>query len=145
MENLKTKIAKATPFDGAPKINLPSIIGATKNKPILFRVATIGKRPIEYSVKNLPKGLKLNGNLLEGKVENDGNYEFTLIAKNELGECEKKITLEIKDQNMLVTPLLGFTTWNAFESAVTQNDVEETAQLLVNLGISEYGYSYVTS
>ena len=31
---------------------------------------------------------------------------------------------------MLVTPLLGFTTWNAFESAVTQNDVEETAQLL---------------
>lgn len=141
----KTKIAKATPFDGIPKINMPSIIGASKNKPILVRVATIGKRPIEYFAKNLPKGLKLNGNILEGKVENDGNYEFTLIAKNDLGEHEKKITLEIKDQNMLVTPLLGFTTWNAFESAVTQKDVEETAQLLVNLGISEYGYSYVNT
>ena len=141
----KTKIAKAAPFDGIPKINIPSIIGASKNKPILVRVATIGKRPIEYTVKNLPKGINLNGNILEGKIENDGNYEFTVIAKNELGECEKKITFEIKDQNMLVTPLLGFTTWNAFESAVTQNDVENTAQLLVNLGISEYGYSYVNT
>ena len=145
MENLKTKIAKATPFDGLPRINMPSIIGASSKKPILFRVATTGKRPIEYSAKNLPNGLNLNGNILEGTVENDGCYDFILIAENELGKAEKKIMLEIKDQNMLVTPLLGFTTWNAFESAVTQNDVENTAQLLVDLGISEYGYSYVNT
>ena len=145
MQELKTKIAKSTPFEGAPKINVPSIIGASSKKPILFRIAVTGKRPITYSAKNLPNGVTLNGNILEGAVENDGNYEFTLIAENDLGKAEKKITLEIKDQNMLVTPLLGFTTWNAFESAVTQNDVENTAQLLVDLGISEYGYSYVNT
>ena len=145
METLKTKIAKAAPFEGVPKINMPSIIGASSKKPILFRIATTGKRPIEYSAKKLPKGLELNGNILKGAVENDGNYEFILIAENDLGKSEKKITLEIKDQNMLVTPLLGFTTWNAFESAVTQNDVESTAQLMVDLGITEYGYSYVNT
>ncbi len=145
MQNLKTKIAKATPFEGAPKINMPSIIGASSKKPILFRVAVSGKRPIKYSAINLPKGVTLNGNILSGTVDTDGNYEFTLTTENEIGKCEKKITLEIKDQNMLVTPLLGFTTWNAFESAVTQGDVENTAQLLVDLGISEYGYSYVNT
>ena len=145
MGNLKTKIAKATPFEGAPKINMPSIIGASAKKPILFRIATSGKRPIRYSAKSLPKGLELNENILSGAVDVDGSYELTFVAENELGKCEKKITLEIKDQNMLVTPLLGFTTWNAFESAVTQNDVESTAQFLVDLGISEYGYSYVNT
>ena len=145
MENLKTKIALATPFEGKPKINLPSIIGASKNKPILFRIATTGKRPIEFFAKNLPDGLQLKDNLLEGKVQNDGNYEFTLVAKNSSGVCEKKITLEIKDQNVLVTPLLGYTTWNAFESDVTQNDVETIASKLVDSGISEYGYSYVNT
>lgn len=140
-----TKIAKAQPFDGAPKINLARIIGASKNKPILFRIPVIGERPIEYSVQNLPKGLTLEGNILKGAVENDGNYEFTVAAKNHLGQDEKKITLEIADGNVLVTPLLGYTSWNAFAQHVTQNDIEGIAEKLVELGISEYGYSYVNT
>ena len=141
----KTKIARATPFEGAPKINAPAIIGASPKKPILFRIPVTGKRPICYSVMNMPKGLVLNENIISGSLESSGKYELTVVAENELGSCEKKIVFEISDQNVLVTPLLGFTTWNAFESKVTQADVENTARRLVELGITEYGYGYVNT
>ena len=52
-----TKIAKATPFAGLPKINLPSVYGASPNKPFLLRIPVTGQRPITYSAKNLPDGL----------------------------------------------------------------------------------------
>ena len=139
------KIAKATPFEGAPKINLPRIIGGSSGKPILFRIPVTGKRPIEYSAQNLPNGLILDGNILKGKVEENGGYEFTLVVKNNLGVSKKKITLEIKDQNVLVTPLLGYTSWNAFAQHVTQSDIEGIAEKMVSLGITEYGYSYVNT
>lgn len=51
-----TKIAKATPFAGLPKINLPSVYGASPNKPFLLRIPVTGQRPITYSAKNLPDG-----------------------------------------------------------------------------------------
>lgn len=142
---MKIRIAKAKPFEGAPKINIASIIGASAGKPILFRVPVTGQRPIEYSAFDLPKGLTLKDNIVSGFVECDGNYEFVLCAKNALGECQKKITLEIKDQNVLVTPLLGYTTWNAFASGVKQSDVEGIAKRMVELGITEYGYGYVNT
>lgn len=142
---MKTKLAIAKPFEGAPRINMPSIIGASPCKPLLFRLATSGERPMEYSAENLPVGLTLNGNILSGSVENEGSYEITVKAKNNKGECSKKITLEIAPQNVLVTPLMGYTTWNAFESKITQEDVENIAHRLVELGISEYGYSYVNT
>ena len=141
---LKTKIAKATPFEGAPKINMPSILGASRGKPIMIRVAVTGKRPMELYAE-LPDGLTLNGNVISGKIHKDGDYSLTVLAKNDLGEFCKKITLEIKEHNVLVTPLLGYTTWNAFADAVTQADVEGIADKMVELGIAEYGYGYVNT
>ena len=143
--SIKTKIAIARPFEGKPQINIPSIIGASSKKPILIRIATTGERPIEYEAIDLPNGVYLEDNILQGTVENDGEYQITLIAKNALGMDEKKFVLEIKEQNVLVTPLLGYTSWNAFAQHVTQNDIEGIAEKLVELGISEYGYSYVNT
>lgn len=141
----KTEIALARPFKGIPKINLPSIIGASPKKPILIRIATTGARPIDYEVKNLPDGLFLDGNIIRGEIEKNGSYEIEILAKNPQGVSKKAITLEIFDQNVLVTPLLGFTSWNAFAQHVTQNDIEAIADRLVSLGISEYGYNYVNT
>ena len=41
-----TEIASAGPFEGAPKINLPSRYGASPGKPLLLRIPVIGQRPI---------------------------------------------------------------------------------------------------
>ena len=59
--------------------------------------------------------------------------------------AEKTINLEIFDQNVLVTPLLGFTSWNAFAQHVTQDDIEGIAEKFISLGIAEYGYNYVNT
>ena len=51
------KIAKATPFDGAPKINMPSVYGGCIGKEILCRIPVIGKRPIKLQIEGLVEGL----------------------------------------------------------------------------------------
>lgn len=142
---MKTKLAIAHPFEGAPKITLPSIIGASAKKPILYRIPVIGQRPMEYSIDKLPEGLSLKDNIISGSIDKDGCYEMVVSVTNSLGKDEKRITLEIADQNVLVTPLMGYTTWNAFASDVTQQDVEAIANRFVELGISEYGYSYINT
>ena len=140
-----TEIALAKPFEGAPSINLPRVIGASAKKPIIFRIPVTGKRPVSISLENIPDGLTLKDNILQGQVERDGEYELVLTAENELGKAQKRTTLEIKPQNVLVTPLLGFTSWNAFGSDITQEKIEGIASSLVKYGISEYGYSYVNT
>ena len=138
-----TKVAPAAPFAGKPAIHLPRLYGASPKKPILLRIPVTGQRPITYAAHGLPQGLTLEGNILSGAVEEAGNYTVTLVAENALGRTAKQLTLEIRPGNVLVTPLLGFTSWNAFGAAVTQQDLEDMAEKLVQLGITEYGYSYV--
>lgn len=138
-----TKIAKAEPFSGSPKINIASLFGASPNKDVILRIPVTGERPISYEAKGLPEGLSLNGGIITGRAIKEGDYEVTLVAKNALGTCEKKVTFEIYEGRVLLTPLLGFTTWSAFLDRVTQKYYVDTAKALVRHGISEYGYSYV--
>ena len=138
-----TEIAISKPFEGEPKINMADLFGASANKPIILRLPVTGERPITYSAKNLPEGLTLNENIITGKVPGEGEYKVTFIAENRLGRCEKDVVFEIKENNILLTPLMGFTSWNAFGPDVTQEKLEKIAQKLVDSGIAEYGYSYV--
>jgi len=138
-----TKIAPAKPFEGAPVINMPSCYGGSPGKPILFKIPVTGKRPITYTVFNLPDGLTISNGIVSGKIDTEGNYNLTLIAENALGKCEKELILEIYKDRVQLTPLMGFTTWNAFGFSVTQKQVEDAAKKINALGINEYGYSFI--
>lgn len=140
-----TKIAVAKPFEGKVKINAPSVFGASPAKPIIFRIPVTGERPVTYGAEGLPAGLALKDNIITGAVEKEGDYEITLTAENRLGRDEKKVKLEIHPQNVLVTPLMGFTTWNAFDAEMTQEDMIRVGHLLRDTGIVEYGYDYVNT
>ena len=140
-----TKIAIPTPFEGKPKITVPTVFGASPNKPILFRIGVLGKRPVEYFAKDLPKGLTLEDNVICGKVEKEGDYTFTLECQNALGKDQATVTLEVKQDTVFLTPLLGWTSWNAYAYQVTQEDIEKTAQQMFDLGLVEYGYSYINT
>ncbi len=140
-----TKIAKPTPFLGEPKITVPMVYGASPNKPILLRIGVLGQRPMQYFVRKLPKGLTLNHNTISGKVEQEGKYVFVIECVNALGKDERTITLEIKKDTVFLTPLLGWTSWNAYAYQVTQEDVEKTAQSMLDKGLIEYGYCYINT
>ena len=140
-----TKIAISKPFEGAPRINLPDIFGASPKKPIILRIPVTGERPIKYSAENLPEGLTLENGIITGSVSEEGVYPITFKAENALGTYEKTVNFEIKENCVLLTPLLGFTSWNAYESAVSQEKMEHSAKRMVETGITEYGYSYINT
>lgn len=139
-----TEIAIAKPFEGAPVINLPGVYGASCGKGILLRVPVTGERPVNIKAEGLPEGLFIENGVIKGSVNEKGNYTVKITAENRLGINVKEFVLEIGESiNVLLTPLMGFTTWNAFASAVSQEKLEYAADKLVELGICEYGYSYI--
>ena len=140
-----TEIAKAMPFEGAPKITAPRIFGASPKKPLIMRIGVLGKRPITYKAEGLPAGLTLSGNVISGSVETEGEYKIKLLCENELGLDERAVTLKIKKDTVQLTPLMGFTSWNAFGYEVTQADMEGIAERMLKLGLTEYGYNYVNT
>ena len=140
-----TEIAISKPFEGKPKINMAGLFGASPNKPVILRIPVTGERPVTYSAKNLPEGLTLNDNIITGMAKKEGEYKVLLTATNSLGSDFKEVTFEIKENNVLLTPLMGFTSWNAFGPDVSQQKQEMIAKKIVSSGISEYGYSYVNT
>ena len=138
-----TEIAISKPFEGIPQINTPKLLGASKRKPVIIRIAITGERPVEISVSNLPDGLIINNNIITGSVKKDGEYTFTVTAENKLGKAEKQITLEVGENCLQPTPMMGFTSWNAFGSDVCQDDMENTVTKMIESGICEYGYNYI--
>ncbi len=50
-----TKLAKAEPFSGPPKINLASVFGASPQKPFLLRIPATSLRPMTFGQKKICK------------------------------------------------------------------------------------------
>ena len=137
------KIAKATPFEGKPMINMPSVFGGCKGKEILCRIPVTGKRPIQLEAEGLAEGLVLENGMIKGTVQEDYEFPVKITAENELGTTTMEVRFKIHEDYMLQTPLMGFTSWNAFSNTVSQQLMEETAEYILEEGIADYGYRYM--
>jgi len=123
---MKTTLAHAAPFAGAPRITAAEVFGASPDKPFLWRIPVLGQRPMTVTVDGLPDSLSLSGQVVRGTAPAAGECPVTVRAENELGAHEKTVCLKIAPDGMLQTPLLGFTTWNAYMAAVTDGDIRRT-------------------
>ena len=137
------KIARSLPFEGKPALHLPPVYGISTGKPLLFRIPATGRRPISFSVSGLPDGVSVKDGIISGTVGRDGVFPIKITAENNLGRDFGEFSLTVAPDTRLLTPLMGFTSWNAFESKVTQTDMERTADLLIRSGLADYGYSYM--
>ncbi len=140
---MSIRIAKRTPFSGAPRILVPAIVGISVGKPVLYRIPAIGARPLSIEAANLPEGVSIENGILSGTITSKGEWNIEIRATNAEGMTKKTFVLSVDTDNMLRTPLMGFTTWNAFAHKVTQADIERTAQQLIDMGLADYGYAYV--
>lgn len=138
------KIAKRNPFSGVPIIHTPTIFGVFTGKEFIYRIPVTGERPIKISVDNCPDGVIFENGVLTGTISNDGEFAVEIIAENTRGKTTKRLKIKSAYDCINLTPLMGYTTWNAYDSRVTQNDVERDARLLIESGIADYGYSYVS-
>lgn len=127
-----------------PQINTAKVFGATPGNPVLFKVATTGQRPMQFSAVKLPSGLTISAEtgIITGTVKQRGNYEVILKAKNKLGEATKKLIIKIGD-TIALTPPIGWNGWNSWEASIDQDKVLASANAMVSKGLADHGWTYI--
>jgi len=148
--NSETALAPVAPYiltpaaPATPRINGANVFGVRPGSPFLFTVPATGDRPMTFSAKNLPRGLKLDAKTgrITGALKSKGEFIVTLRAKNSLGKAEKKFRIVCGDQ-IALTPPMGWNSWNCFAHAVSADRVKRAADALVKSGLVNHGWTYI--
>ena len=127
-----------------PHINGPNVFGVRPGSPFLYTIPATGERPVKFSAKGLPSGLKLDRKTgqITGKLKAKGEYTVILGAKNDLGQDVKKFRIVCGDQ-IALTPQMGWNSWNCFANAVSADRVKRAADAMVKSGLINHGWTYV--
>ncbi|MGD0746122.1 MAG: NPCBM/NEW2 domain-containing protein [Verrucomicrobiota bacterium] len=127
-----------------PRINGADVFGVRPGSPFLFTIPATGERPITFSAKKLPRGLKLDAHTgrITGVLKTRGEFTVTLSAKNLLGTAEKKFRIVCGDQ-IALTPPMGWNSWNCFADAVSEEKVKSAADAMVRSGLINHGWTYI--
>lgn len=134
-----------TPAAGqSPRINAPYVYGARKGNPFLFTIPVSGERPMKITADKLPEGLLLDEKtgIISGKAKAEGVYNINVTATNEFGQDTKNITIKI-GEIISLTPPMGWNSWNIFGADIDDRKIRDMADMMVNLGLVNYGYSYI--
>ena len=126
-----------------PRFNGAKVFGVRPGSPILYTVAVAGERPMKFSAKGLPKGVKFDKKrgLITGKMTVPGTYTIKLTAKNKAGEAERDLKLVVGNEFAL-TPPMGCNTWGGLGPFVDEKGVRASAQAMAEK-LKDHGYSYV--
>jgi len=127
-----------------PRINGPEVFGVRPGSPFLYTIPATGDRPMKFSAKNLPWGLKVNSQTgrITGRLKKTGEIVITLVAKNSLGVAEKQFRIVVGDQ-IALTPPMGWNSWNCFAGAVSEDRVKRAADAMVKSGLVNHGWTYI--
>ena len=128
-----------------PRINSASAFGCKPGVPFLFAIAATGTRPMHFGAADLPNGLKLDAvkGIISGKVEKEGTYRIKITAKNKTGKDQKIIDLLIGNKNVIVTPPMGWNSWNCWGLSVSDEKVKSSADAMISSGLANHGWSYM--
>jgi alpha-galactosidase len=132
------------PASDMPRINGASVFGVRPGAPFLFTIPATGKRPMTFAADGLPAGLELDpkSGRITGKLTEKGEYTVTLRAKNELGEAERKFRI-IVGEAIALTPPMGWSSWNCWGDAVSQERVLNSARAMVEKGLTQHGWTFI--
>ncbi len=63
-----------------PRINGPLVYGCRPGNPFLYRIPCQGERPVHFSAKGLPQGLKLDAStgIISGITPKKGEYQIVI-------------------------------------------------------------------
>jgi len=127
-----------------PQINGARVFGVRPGHPVLFTVPATGKRPMTFSVKGLPAGLTLDSKTgqLSGTLDKTGEYIISLSAKNSLGIATRDLKIVV-GEGILLTPPMGWNSWNVYATKVTQELVYANAKAMVSSGLINHGWTYM--
>jgi alpha-galactosidase len=132
------------PIPDAPRLNNALRYGARPGDPFEYTIPCTGKRPIDFSATGLPDGLTLD--TAEGRIvgmpKRPGTFEVGLTATNALGVARRPLEIVIGDQ-LALTPPMGWSSWNAWCAAPSQDRVLAAAESMVKFDLIDHGFAYV--
>jgi len=142
--NTNTPYILTPPESAKPSINGPSIYGVRPGSEVLYRLPISGKAPFMLEVQNIPEGLSFdpNAGVLSGRLEERGEYVLKISAENQYGKDSKLFKIVVGDE-IALTPPMGWNSWNAWAGKVTQQNIKDAADALINLGLYKYGWRYI--
>ncbi len=136
-----------TPKPGpAPRINGPGAYGARPGKPFVYRIPCTGERPLKFSARGLPAGLKLDSGsgIISGMTPGKaGDYRLTLEASNRHGRARRELRLAVGDL-LSLTPQMGWNSWYTHYAGVSDKVIRDAADLLLSTGMADFGYEFVS-
>ncbi len=143
VDSLKAFILTPAPAE-MPRINGAKVFGVRPNAPFLYMIPASGKRPMTFKVANLPAGMKVDEStgIITGSISQPGEYKLKLLAQNEKGKAGKDFKIVVGEQIML-TPPLGWNSWNCWATSVSQEKTLISARAMVASGLSQHGFCYV--
>ncbi len=139
-----TEYILTPPAPETPRVNGPGLFGVRPDSPFHYAIPATGKRPMTFAVDNLPEGLSLDSKTgrITGKLHNKGEHLVTLRAKNALGEGEKQFRIVVGDA-IALTPPMGWSSWNCWGDAVSQEKVLSSARAMAEKGLRNHGWTYI--
>ncbi|WP_035614308.1 putative Ig domain-containing protein [Haloferula sp. BvORR071] len=127
-----------------PRINGPKISGVRPGSPFLYSIPATGERPMNFSAKGLPDGLKLDSatGRISGKLDKPGTHEVVLSAKNSRGTVERPLRIVV-GETIALTPPMGWNSWNCWGGRIDQEKTLAAAKAIVRHGLDQHGWTYV--
>ncbi len=127
-----------------PKINGAKIFGVRPGSPFLFKIPATGKKPLQYSVENLPAGLQLNkaNGIITGTIKTRGEYKMTFVVKNMEGITKRSFVVKCGDL-LSLTPPMGWNSWNCWGLSVNDERLKSSAQAMIDKGLTDHGWTYM--
>ncbi len=128
-----------------PQINGADVWGVRPGKPVIFRVATSGERPMRFTAKGLPDGVTLNAEkgILRGTAPaRKGDYDIEVTAENAKGRAMRTIRLSVGD-TIALTPPMGWNSWNIWGPRFSGEHAVEAARAMDASGLGDHGWAYV--
>jgi alpha-galactosidase len=136
-----------SPRPGAtPRINGPRAYGARPGRPFLYRIACTGERPIRFSARGLPEGLKLDeqSGIIRGTTPAaPGRHVVTVEARNRHGKATREFRIVI-GETLSLTPQMGWNSWYTHYAQVSDKVIRDAADAMIASGMADYGYEFVS-
>ncbi len=132
-----------TPAPSAPQIHPPAILGLRPGNPLLWTVPVTGARPLSFSARGLPPGLKMNAatGTITGSLARAGEYAFNATARNRFGRDARTLRI-IAGPAVALTPPMGWNSYDAYGSNVNEAQVLANARYVAEK-MQPYGWDTI--
>ncbi|HEO69813.1 MAG TPA: alpha-galactosidase, partial [Candidatus Hydrogenedentes bacterium] len=137
------QIARSDP--ARPAIHYPRVVGASPNKPFLFRVPATGEPPLRFFARELPPGLDIDRDtgVISGAIAHPGATISELAVSNRHGTARSELTFIAGRHKLAMTPPMGWNSWYVHGVMVEEQHIRDAADQLIKTGLAAHGYQYV--